>query len=283
MTVPGFGEIAESLRRSTVAVRARGRREAGSGVIWSAKGVIVTNAHVAREMTDPTVELWDRRSYGAKVASVDGRMDLAALTIAGHGLPEAEIGDSDGLRAGELVIAVGNPMGFIGALTTGAVYALGPLPGLGRRPWVQADVRLAPGNSGGPLADARGRIVGINTMIANGLGLAIPSNAVAAFLRRESAPMLGVTVRPMRLDIGSGPALGLRVLEVARGSAAATASILRGDLLIAANARPFRSPDDLSDAVEKAAPGPLPLRFIRNGGKEREVVALVEVRRTEAA
>ena len=284
MTLPGFGEIAERLRRSTVSVRDRGRREAGSGVIWNAEGVIVTNAHVARAMTNPTVELWDRRAYQAKVTSVDGRSDLAALTIDGKGLPVTEIANSDGLRVGELVIAVGNPMGFTGALTTGVVHALGALPGLGRRSWVQANVRLAPGNSGGPLADAHGRVVGINTMIASGLGLAIPSNSVAAFLRRKSrAPMLGVTVRALRLDTASGRTLGLRVLEVARGSAAEAASLLPGDLLIAANARLFRSPDDLSDVVEKAAPGPLPLRFLRNGGGEREVVALLEVRRTEAA
>ncbi len=284
MTLPGFGEIAEALRRCTVAVRAAGRREAGSGIVWSAKGVIVTNAHVARSMASPTVELWDRRVYPAKITSVDGRLDLAALTIDAKSLPGVEIGNSGGLRAGELVIAVGNPLGFTGALTTGVVHALGPLPGLGRRPWVQANVRLAPGNSGGPLADVHGRVVGVNTMIASGLGLAIPANVVAAFLRRDSsAPMLGVTVRPLRRTGNAGREFGLKVLEVARGSAAETASILVGDLLIAANGHSFRSPDDLGDAVEDAAPGPLPLRFLRNGGAEREVVALLEVRRSEAA
>ena len=112
MTLPGFGEIAERLRRSTVSVRDRGRREAGSGVIWNTEGVIVTNAHVARAMTNPTVELWDRRAYQAKVTSVDGRSDLAALTIDGKGLPVTEIANSDGLRVGELVIAVGQSYGF---------------------------------------------------------------------------------------------------------------------------------------------------------------------------
>ncbi len=284
MTLPGFGEIAEKLRRSTVTIRARGRPDSGSGIVWSAKGVIVTNAHVARAATNPTVELWDRRAYSASVSSVDDALDLAALTIAANALSEAEIADSDRLRAGELVIAVGNPLGFTGALTTGVVHALGPLPGLGRRPWVQANVRLAPGNSGGPLADAQGRVVGVNTMIASGLGLAIPANVVAAFLRRQSsAPMLGVTVRPTPLSAGNGRAFAWKVLEVARGSAAETASLLPGDLLIAANGHPFHSPDDLSDAVEKAAPGPLPLRFLRNGGAARQVGALLEVRLSVAA
>jgi len=93
---------------------------------------------------------------------------------------------------------VGNPLGFIGALTTGVVHALGPLRGVGRQAWVQAAVRLAPGNSGGPLANARGQVIGVNTMIAGGgLALAVPSNAVAEFLRRGATrPALGITVRP---------------------------------------------------------------------------------------
>ena len=100
------------------------------------------------------------------------------------GLPAATFGDSSALRVGELVMAIGNPMGFIGALTTGVVHALGGLAGFGAQSWVLADVRLAPGNSGGPLADAYGRVIGINTMIVHGLGAAVPGNAVTAFLRR---------------------------------------------------------------------------------------------------
>src|SRR5258706_12605695 len=108
------------------------------------------------------------------------RRDLASLKIGATGLPAATPGDSSALRVGELVIAVGNPMGFIGALTTGVVHALP-----NRKRWVAADVRLAPGNSGGPLADAQGCVIGINTMIAGGLALAVPSNVVAEFLARE--------------------------------------------------------------------------------------------------
>src|SRR5580692_10619121 len=144
-----FGEVAERLRRSTVQVAMRGRGQgSGSGVIWSADGLIVTNAHVARG-TEAKVSLWDGSTHVATVLNRDPRRDLASLRIAGLGLPAATPGDSSALRAGELVIAVGNPLGFIGALTTGVVHSL---PN-GKR-WVAADVRLAPGNSGGPLADA---------------------------------------------------------------------------------------------------------------------------------
>src|SRR6266849_1843849 len=134
MTIPGFGEIAEQLRRSTVLVHSR-----------------------------------------------DPLRDLARLHIHGTNLPAASAADSSQLRPGELAIAIGNPMGFVGALATGVIHAVGPIRGLGPHSWVQAEVRLAPGNSGGPLADARGQIVGINTMVAGRLALAIPSNAVRDF------------------------------------------------------------------------------------------------------
>src|SRR5581483_6524418 len=113
---------------------------------------------------------------------LDRRRDLALLRIPASGLPEAALGDSTRLRPGELVIAIGNPLGFIGALTAGVVHAVGPLPGLGPRKWIQAGVRLAPGNSGGPLADASGTVVGVNTMVAGRLGLAVPSNEVTRLL-----------------------------------------------------------------------------------------------------
>src|SRR5262249_59485595 len=113
-----------------------------------------------------------------------------SLRISALGLPAATPGDSSSLRVGELVIAVGNPLGFIGALTTGVVHSFPA-----RQRWVAADVRLAPGNSGGPLADAQGRVVGINTMIAGGLALAVASNAVGGLLKGRGAggPVLGGT------------------------------------------------------------------------------------------
>jgi serine protease Do len=284
MANPGFGEVAEQLRRSTVQVHAgRARRGSGSGVIWAADGLIVTNAHVAADRM--RVELWDGREFDAQISARDPRRDLALLRISADGLPAAAAGDSSALRPGELVLAVGNPLGFIGALTTGVVHALGPFRGLGRQSWVQAAVRLAPGNSGGPLADAHGRVIGLNTMIApGGLALAVPSNTIAEFLRRGTSPvMLGVTVRPVILE--DRRSIGLLVLEISPSGAAETASILIGDLLLGANGKRFRSVDDLSDAIdEAAAAGLIALQFRRGNHKsERRVSVRLQTRRMEAA
>lgn len=279
-----FGEVAERLRRSTVQVSSgRSRPGSGSGIIWSSDGVIITNAHVARS-DRLRVELWDGRDFDAELTARDSRRDLASLRISEPDLPAAAAGDSSALRPGELVLAVGNPMGFIGALTTGVVHALGPLRGVGRQTWVQAAVRLAPGNSGGPLANARGQVIGVNTMIAGGgLALAIPSNAVADFLRRgASGPALGVTVRPVAF--GNRGSIALVVLEVAPNGAGEAASLLIGDLLLGANGHRFRSVDDLADAIDGATGGVLNLQFTRGDHRnQREVVVRFETGSAEAA
>ena len=269
-----FGEVTERLRRSTVHLSTGPSRQGtGSGVIWSADGLIVTNAHVAQN-DRAQVQLWDGREFEAQVSARDGRRDLASLRISAQGLPASNPGDSSAVRPGQLVLAVGNPLGFIGALTTGVVHALGPLRGLGRQPWVQAAVRLAPGNSGGPLADAEGRVIGLNTMIvAGGLALAVPSNAVGDFLRRgTSRPMLGVSVRPVALP--DRETLGLLVLEVAPEGAVAASSILIGDLLLGANGRPFGSADDLADAIDRSGEGVMTLEFLRGDRKARRHVTV---------
>jgi serine protease Do len=274
--IPAFGEIGESLRRSTVQVR-DGRRSGGSGVIWNSDGLIVTNAHVARS-PKMTVELWDGRTFPAELRSRDSRRDLATLALPhGRGSAPASAGDSSRLRAGELVIAVGNPLGFTGALSTGVVHATGQLPGLGRRSWVQAAIRLAPGNSGGPLADAFGRVVGINTMVVSGgLALAVPVNTVEQFLRAGPPIELGVTVQPVRLP-AARPGIGLVVMEVANGSPAENASLHLGDVLIGANGRHFQSPDDLSDAIEQSAGAAISIEFMRGeANRKREVSVKLE-------
>src|SRR5256884_7955036 len=153
MAIAGFGDIAEQLRRSTVLIHPGGRWN-GSGVIWSNEGMIVTNAHVVHG-PNVCVQLWDGREFEAAVTARDPRRDLAALRINANSLPAACPADSSRLRPGELAIAIGNPLGFVGALTTGVIHTIGPLRALGSQTWVQASVRLAPGNSGGPLADAR--------------------------------------------------------------------------------------------------------------------------------
>jgi serine protease Do len=269
MAIRDFGEIAEKLRRSTVLVLP-GERGNGSGVIWSAEGVIVTNAHVARG-SRIRVHLWDGRELEAAVVSRDTHRDLAELRVDAGNLPAATAADSSQVRPGEIAIAIGNPLGFVGALTTGVVHAVGPLRRIGSQPWVQADVRLAPGNSGGPLADARGRVIGINTMVAGRLALAVPSNTVNSFLAAEPIDAwLGVSVAPVQVPRPGTRAktFGLVLLEVEPGSPAANASLMAGDILLGTDEKSFSSLDDLSASLQGHGPRLLRLAFLR-GNYER--------------
>jgi serine protease Do len=179
-----FGEtlaaVAETLRRSTVRITGFSRDSSGSGVIWRPDGLIVTNAHVVRSPRQ-YVKLWDGRQIEGLVTARDDRRDLAVVVISAGVLPGVTIRDARTLRTGEVVIAVGNPMGEPGAVSVGIVHH----PPHNGQSLIAADVKLAPGNSGGPLADAEGRIVGINTLVAFGVGCAITSNAVAEFLGRS--------------------------------------------------------------------------------------------------
>ena len=267
MAVTGFGEIAEKLRRSTVLVSAGGRG-GGSGVIWSSDGTVITNAHVVRG-SQISLQLWDGREFQATVASRDPHRDLAMLRIGATNLPSALVADSSQVRPGELAIAIGNPLGFVGALTTGVIHTVCSVPGLGSQSWVQANVRLAPGNSGGPLADARGRVIGINTRVAGRLALAIPSNIVRDFLLSgPSDAWLGVTIQRVRIPRsnaggGKGHTLGLLLLEVESGSPASSASLLPGDILLGTERKAFTSLDDLSLALQGAGQRLLRLEFLR--------------------
>lgn len=281
----GFGEIAEQLRRSTVQIETGpGRRGQGSGFIVKSDGVIVTNAHVVSGVREapvgagsarPQVRLWDGSAFPATIESRNTRRDLAVLRIPTTGLAPVSLANSDHLRVGELVIAVGNPFGFTGAVTTGIVHAVGMRPELGPGKWIQAEVQLAPGNSGGPLADARGQVVGVNTMVAGGLGLAVPSNAVARLLAGElqQAP-LGVVIAPTVVRTENAQRLGLAILEVARGSAAEYASLKPGDTLVGVEGRALGSLDDLEQALEGGGERVLKLQFIRDDPSKLRNVAV---------
>ncbi len=172
--------MAAELARVTVEVRGHGRgaggAAVGAGVIWHPDGLILTNAHVAHR--DVTVVLADGRARSARLVARDPQRDLAALVVDATGLPAARIGDSAALRVGELVLAVGNPLGLVRALSAGLVHAVGSRA-------IHADLRLAPGNSGGPLADARGRVVGLSAMIVGGLAVAVPSREAQRFVREQ--------------------------------------------------------------------------------------------------
>jgi len=278
MSAASIGEIAEKLRRSTVMVQP-GQRGNGSGVIWSSNGLVVTNAHVALT-SQAEIRLWDGRSFRGEVEMRDPRRDLAALRIAADDLPAATPANSS-IRPGEIAIAIGNPLGFVGALTTGVVQAVGPLHGLGSRSWVQSDVRLAPGHSGGPLADAQGRVIGINTMIAGRLALAIPSNTVLSFLAGEAGKgRLGVTVQQVRLPRHSAGVFGLVVVEVQPGSLAARSSLLPGDILLGTEEATFDSAEDLSQVLSGAEERVVRLRFLRGDyAHVRRVSVRVGIRR----
>lgn len=258
--------LADTLRRSTVQVQGH-RGSAGSGVIWQADGLIVTNAHVVRG-TDATVELADGRSLLATVLARDPQRDLVALQVAASDLPAAAIANSDEVRVGELVLAVGNPLGLVGALTTGIVHAVAAGPT--RQPWIQADVRLAPGNSGGLLANVYGQVIGINTMIMNGLALAIPSRIVERFLHQQGKrPRLGVTLQSVAVRDYRRIALGLMVLEVAPDSLAETYGLLVGDVLLGVNGYGFTAPDDLTTILANADVGDTIRLDLLRGGQHR--------------
>jgi len=318
-----LADLAQQLRVSVVQVHA-GDRGIGSGVIWRvgqpdasgvAEATIITNAHVALAARGSklAVKLLDSADtqavLPATLLAVDPSHDLASLGVRASGLRPATIGDSSGLRVGELVVALGNPFGREGALTAGVVAARAPVdlqesaehaepiapgegPGRGRRletEVIQADIRLYPGNSGGPLADARGRVVGINAMVVGGLGFAIPSHTVQTFLAEagQSAdrPYLGVELLTVPVPPAQQARFGLAqpvatlITGVAVGSPADGAGVLVGDLLLAVNGQPIAEAAQLLRVLARGATvqGPLTLELLR-GGKRIELSLTPELR-----
>ena len=174
-----FVALADRLRRITVEVTDDGAA-LGSGLLW-ARDWIVTNAHVVRRPR-VAVRSFDGSRLEARLVARDRDADLALLRVDGADWPPATLAEPGGARVGSLVVAVGHPFGLRNAVTAGIVHAIGPIV-RGGTPWIHADVRLAPGNSGGPLADACGAVVGVNAMVAGGLALAVPISRVREFVR----------------------------------------------------------------------------------------------------
>lgn len=285
--------VAETVSGSVAAVtvigrgRDGGRRPAGSGsaVALSADGYLVTSAHVVAGGSSGTVQLADGREMGFTVQGRDPLSDLAVLRGDRGGLQPAELGDADRLRPGQLVIAVGNPLGFTGSVTAGVVSALGrSLPARNGEQMrviddvIQTDAALNPGNSGGALADSGSRVVGITTAVAGiGLGLAVPINGttqriIAALLRdgRVRRAYLGVagSARPLppRWAEQLGRRDALTVVEVVPASPADSAGLRPGDVVVEVEGRPVRRPGDLQRLmVDRAIDRFMVLRVLRDG------------------
>ncbi len=262
-------QVAAALAPSVAAVQVTsggGRSPLGSGsaVAFSADGYLVTSAHVVAGGDGGRLDLADGRQLRFRVRGRDPLSDLAVL-VAEHGdLQPARLGDASALRVGQLVVAIGNPLGLAGSVTAGVVSALGrSLPtrsGAQVRvidDVIQTDAALNPGNSGGALADSAGRVVGINTALAGvGLGLAVPVNAtteriIGALVRdgRVRRAHLGVAggSRPIppRWAAKIGRSKGLGVVEVIKGSPAESAGLRPGDIIIEVDGRPVESPRDV--------------------------------------
>ncbi|WP_328430976.1 MULTISPECIES: S1C family serine protease [unclassified Streptomyces] len=258
-------------------------RGTGSAVVFTDDGFLLTNAHVVGHSDAGTASFADGTTTPFHVIGADPLSDLAVVRADGPTPPPARFGEADALRVGQLVVAVGNPLGLTGSVTAGVVSALGrSLPASAGGATrviddvVQTDATLHPGSSGGALATADGRVVGINTAIADvGLGLAVPVNGtsrriIATLLSegRVRRAYLGLAGIPARLPplprARTGRPTGLRIIEVVPASPAARAGLRDGDLLITAHGAPVTSAQALQRLMLEDAIGrPLPLTALR--------------------
>jgi serine protease Do len=265
-------------------------RGQGSGFIVSADGLILTNAHVVRDAKDVTVKLTDRREFQAKVLGSDPKTDVAVLKINATNLPVAPLGNASDLKVGEWVLAIGSPFGFENSVTAGVVSAKGrSLPDDSFVPFIQTDVAVNPGNSGGPLFNTRGQVIGINSQIFShtggyqGLSFAIPID-IATKVRdqivatgKASHARLGVTVQEMNQTLADSFKLdkpeGALVANVESGSAAEQAGLKTGDVIRKVNGQPIVASGDLPAAIGQAAPGEKITLEIWRQGKRDELSA----------
>ncbi|MGH3191528.1 MAG: S1C family serine protease [Streptosporangiaceae bacterium] len=253
----------------------------GSGVVFTGDGFLLTNAHVVGRAGGGTASFSDGTSAPFRVVGADPLSDLAVLRANGPTPEPAELGEADRLVVGQLVVAVGNPLGLAGSVTAGVVSALGrSLPARGRviEDVIQTDAALNPGNSGGALADASAKVVGINTAVAGvGLGLAVPVNdttrrIISALMRdgRVRRAYLGLAMTPGPVPAAwrerLGRKTGLLVAEVVAGGPAARAGLRHGDLLLTVAGKPVAIAQDLQRLMFSEAIGrPLAITVMRNG------------------
>lgn len=259
----------------------------GSGVIITQDGYILTNSHVVHNTKGLEVSLSDGRSFPGQVVGEDSDSDLAVIRIPAFDLPAAELGNSEKLKVGQLVIAIGNPFGFQATVTAGVVSATGRTmrSQTGRliENIVQTDAALNPGNSGGPLVDSHGRVVGINTAIiqhAQGICFAVSINTakwVAGLLikdgkiRRAYLGIMGQNKSVNRFELrshGLSNESGVEVHQVVKGSPAERAGIRTGDIIVSINESTLQNVDDIQRCLAKVEVGTeMRVAILRNGDK----------------
>lgn len=255
----------------------------GSGFIISSDGYILTNNHVIKDADEIIVRLSDRRELVAQLIGADERSDLALLKVDAEGLPEVELGNSDQLKVGEWVLAIGSPFGFDYSVTAGIVSAKGrSLPNESYVPFIQTDVAINPGNSGGPLFNLKGEVVGINSQIYTrsggfmGVSFAIPISVavnVAEQLKEKgkvSRGWLGVVIQEVNKDLaesfGLKKAKGALVAQLVPGSPAELGGLQSGDIITAFNDQEINLSSDLPHKVGRIKPGTkAKLSIVRNG------------------
>ncbi|MCG9094207.1 DegQ family serine endoprotease [Laribacter hongkongensis] len=272
----------------------------GSGFIISPDGYILTNAHVVARGDEITVKLNDKREYKARLIGADGRTDVALLKIDAHNLPAVELGNPNTLRVGEWVLAIGSPFGFDNTVTSGIVSAKGrQLPDENYVPFIQTDVAVNPGNSGGPLFDMDGKVVGINSQIYSrsggfmGISFAIPIDVamqVADQLKqngRVSRGRLGVQIQDLTKDLAASFGLkspsGALVNSVEAGGPADKAGIRAGDIVLAVNGQAIKETSDLPRLIGAVKPGQATrIEIWRNQASRTVTVVPDELREADA-
>ncbi|NOZ63958.1 MAG: DegQ family serine endoprotease [Caldiserica bacterium] len=249
------------------------QRGLGSGVIVSSDGVILTNNHVVGDADKIRVTLYDGREFKAEVKGKDPKTDLAVIKIKGRNLPYAKLGDSDKIKVGEIVLAIGNPFGLKSTVTQGIISAKGRSDvGIATyENFIQTDAAINPGNSGGPLVNLKGEVIGINTAIFTrsggymGVGFAIPINMAKSVMKqllekgRVIRGWLGVVIQPLTEELAESFGIkgkkGVLIGDVMKGSPAAKAGLKRGDIIIKFAGKKVDTPSALQEKVAGTAPG----------------------------
>lgn len=264
----------------------------GSGVIVRDNGYIVTNNHVVDEGNEFEVTLYDNRTFNAKLIGTDATTDLAVLKIEAKDLPTIELANSDNIKVGEWVLAVGNPFDLTSTVTAGIVSAIGRnidiLKGQYKiESFIQTDAAVNPGNSGGALLDTEGNLVGINTAIASrtgafaGYSFAIPSNIMTKVVEdliehgEVKRGFLGISIQDMDATVASDMGLniteGVFILEVSEEGAAQAAGIKKNDVIVGVNGQRVKNTPKLQELIARKRPGDQVTITVHRKGKEQDI------------